>query len=325
VAVTVTGDTGGDQAPRGAARETFTLEEAAGRMGVHYMTLYRYVRTGRLPAHRRGRRWVVDAGDLDRMVPHPAPPGRGHDRWADRSERLRGRLLAGDERGCWGILEAALLSGSPADAYLKVLAPALRAVGDMWATGAVSVAEEHRATAVALGLAGRMGPLFTHRGVRRRGTVLLATAAGDSHILPGRMVADVLRSEGFAVVDLGADAPVASVVETAKKIPDLGAVGVTLATCHARTAVASVVAGVRDARPGVPILAGGPALVSAPDAAAVGADGWAPDARAAADVVASLKGFAPATRGNDGAIITVGNSSDRADWRGHPKEGNDRR
>ena len=29
-----------------------TLQEAADRLGVHYMTAYRYVRTGRMPATR---------------------------------------------------------------------------------------------------------------------------------------------------------------------------------------------------------------------------------------------------------------------------------
>ena len=36
------------------SRELITLHEAAARLGVHYMTAYRYVRTGRLPAERDG-------------------------------------------------------------------------------------------------------------------------------------------------------------------------------------------------------------------------------------------------------------------------------
>jgi excisionase family DNA binding protein len=36
------------------------LREAADRLGVHYMTAYRYVRTGRLPATRIGAQWWVD-------------------------------------------------------------------------------------------------------------------------------------------------------------------------------------------------------------------------------------------------------------------------
>ena len=36
------------------ARQSLTLPEVAEKLGVHYMTAYRYVRTGRLPAKRSG-------------------------------------------------------------------------------------------------------------------------------------------------------------------------------------------------------------------------------------------------------------------------------
>ena len=40
--------------------ELIELREAAERLGVHYMTAYRHVRTGRLPAVQRGGRWYMD-------------------------------------------------------------------------------------------------------------------------------------------------------------------------------------------------------------------------------------------------------------------------
>ena len=54
---------------------TISLGEAAERLGVHYMTAYRYVRTGRLPATRVGGQWVVDPRDLT-ALPAASPPGR---------------------------------------------------------------------------------------------------------------------------------------------------------------------------------------------------------------------------------------------------------
>ena len=41
-----------------------TLQQAADKLGVHYMTVYRYVRTGKLPATRVGGGWQVDPDDL---------------------------------------------------------------------------------------------------------------------------------------------------------------------------------------------------------------------------------------------------------------------
>ena len=56
-----------------------TLQEAADLLGVHYMTAYRYVRTGRLPGTRVGAHWHVRRADLDKIAAAaPAGPQRRH-------------------------------------------------------------------------------------------------------------------------------------------------------------------------------------------------------------------------------------------------------
>jgi len=45
--------------------ELLSLNEVAEKLGVHYMTAYRYVRLGILPATQQGRSWVVRSDDLD--------------------------------------------------------------------------------------------------------------------------------------------------------------------------------------------------------------------------------------------------------------------
>ena len=47
---------------------TVSLDQAAKRLGVHYMTVYRYVRLGQLPAERRDGTWHVLVSDLDEFV-----------------------------------------------------------------------------------------------------------------------------------------------------------------------------------------------------------------------------------------------------------------
>jgi MerR family transcriptional regulator, light-induced transcriptional regulator len=54
-----------DEEPHG---ELLTLHEAADRLKVHYMTAYRWVRRGDLPAFKAGGRLRVRAGDLTRFV-----------------------------------------------------------------------------------------------------------------------------------------------------------------------------------------------------------------------------------------------------------------
>ena len=53
--------------------ETLSLHEAAEALGVHYMTAYRYVRLGVLPAHREGRSWRVRRVDLDTLGEETPP------------------------------------------------------------------------------------------------------------------------------------------------------------------------------------------------------------------------------------------------------------
>ena len=90
-----------------------TLQAAADALGVHYMTVYRYVRLGVLPAERRGRSWVVRQEDLDHFVAErnePVEPGtRRSVDWASRLER---RLLAGDRAGAKSVVDAALSAGA---------------------------------------------------------------------------------------------------------------------------------------------------------------------------------------------------------------------
>ena len=55
---------------------TVGLRDAAEQLGVHYMTAYRYVRNGTLPAHKSGGEWQVDPADLATLKAHrPTAPG----------------------------------------------------------------------------------------------------------------------------------------------------------------------------------------------------------------------------------------------------------
>src|ERR1700759_4147994 len=79
-----------------------TLQQAAEELGVHYMTVYRYVRTGRLPATRVGGTWQIDPADLGQVRLTRASKSDGGGAARRRSTtRLQGRLLAGDEAGAW--------------------------------------------------------------------------------------------------------------------------------------------------------------------------------------------------------------------------------
>jgi excisionase family DNA binding protein len=266
-----------------------TLQEAADQLGVHYMTVYRYVRLGRLPARKVGGQWQVAAGNLEGLR-------RGHDRSvrpkrsADWAKRLEARLLAGDEAGAWGVIEGALASGStPTDIYIELIGPALASVGEKWSAGEISVADEHLVTSVVMRLIGRMGPRFARKG-RGKGAVVVTTPPGERHLIPPLMVSDLLRGAGFDVIDLGADVPVEALPEVVAGVDSLVAVCVSSTRANGDRAVRRVLRTVRKVAPGVPLFVGGASVANAAHAETLGADGWAKDGPGAVDLILGVAG-----------------------------------
>src|SRR4249919_622996 len=283
------------------AGRPLTLHEVADLLGVHYMTVYRYVRLGLLEASKVVGTWQVTPAALaelrDRSAVVPPSPVRGRRR-APWAERLEHRLVAGDARGSWSVIEAALAAGAELDeVYLDIVAPALRTIGRRWAEGTLDVAVEHRASVITGRLLGRLGPRFNRRG-RSRGTVVLGAPAGEHHALPLALLSDVVRGRGWDVSDLGADVPARSFARTAATTQQLRMVGVSISTPESMPAGEETIAALRGALNGVPILAGGHAVVDEAHARAIGADGWAPHGRAVVALLDALNG-PPGDRAGD--------------------------
>jgi methanogenic corrinoid protein MtbC1 len=138
-------------------------------------------------------------------------------------------LCARDSHRARAIVDRALAAGAdPADLALDVLVPALRAFGDRWEHGEVSVAQEHYATGVTEGvmavLAARM------RRPPRGGRLAIVTCpVGERHGLPARIIGDFLESAAWEVVVTGPDVPTRDLLElVTDEQPDLVCVSVTL-------------------------------------------------------------------------------------------------
>jgi excisionase family DNA binding protein len=275
-----------------ATDSDLSLQEAADELGVHYMTAYRYVRLGLLAAGKQGGTWRVARADLDEFraggptAPQPEGGGRRRAPWG---ERLEARLLAGDARGAWGVIEAALSAGAELDeVYLEVLAPAMAAIGGRWERGELDVSIEHRATGIAMRLIGRLGPRFVRRG-RTRGTVVIGTPAGERHSLPVAILGDLMRQQGWDVSDLGADVPAASFAHAVTTTPDIVAVGISITDVSSLPEAAEAVKAIRAAAPGLLVVVGGRAVQSDAAGVPLGADVVALDARSFASVLDQVR------------------------------------
>jgi methanogenic corrinoid protein MtbC1 len=127
-------------------------------------------------------------------------------------------LLSGDEIAAeMAIREAMDVNLTSADIDDEIIAPALWLVGELWSRGEISVADEHLATEISIrviALQREAQRFATSRAGRR---VLLAAPAGELHVVALRMIANLLREAGYAVVMLGADVPLEVLADSASR------------------------------------------------------------------------------------------------------------
>jgi excisionase family DNA binding protein len=269
-----------------------SLHEAAELLGVHYMTIYRRVRLGILPARKVGATWTIDRADLERAPTTPEGPRRRGDsqpRVSMWQERLVARMLSGDVAGSWQVIEAAMASGlEPGEVYVRVLAPSLHAIGASWRDGTVTIDQEHLASSVATTLIGRLSPRFVHPG-RKKGVVIVAMPPGERHGLGVAMLADILTEAGYAVLNLGPDTPTGSLAAAMRDAGSLAAVVVSVVDVERRPAAGRLLAVARREGPSVPRLVGGNAIPDERVALDLGADGWVADPRGLGDLIESLR------------------------------------
>lgn len=274
---------------------TVSLQEAARRLKVHYMTVYRYVRSGRLPARQEDGEWRLLLADVREFsasrAARTAPAERakrGRRAAADWVGRFEHCLVTGDEVGAERLLDEALVSGHDLfSLYLEVVAPALVSIGARWERGELQIHEEHRASNIVARLFARVSARFAHRGPSR-GSVVIGGPSGERHGLALTMVADLLRSRGWNVSDIGTDVPAASFAAAVEGVDRLRAVciGVTLeeSMSNAREAILAV----KNVVPSdVTVVVGGAAIRDEASARRLGADAWASDPRTLVALLAS--------------------------------------
>lgn len=121
-------------------------------------------------------------------------------------------LLAGTPRAAEVVVREAIEAGlGQATIDDLVIAPALRVVGDLWADGQLSIAEEHAATSISLRVISLQREAFRTARQRSSLRVLLAGAQGEHHIVGLEMAASLILAAGYDVRFLGADLPVSQI------------------------------------------------------------------------------------------------------------------
>ena len=242
-----------------------SLAEAAEALHVHYMTVYRYVKTGELPAHQIGRRWVITQTDLDTFRAIAVPPELTPD-----AQTMRELMEQGDEDRAWSLLTSIDAHLEPLRAQQTFIVPALRETGQRWADGIATIAQEHMATVVAQRLISRLGA--PNRRGRRSGTVIVAAPPGDPHTLATAIFANLIRGEGADVIDLGQAKSAEVLLDAVRSVDGTVAVAIAVTLPELLDTTRELVAAIRSEPDITAVLVGGIAIPDEQTALETGSD-----------------------------------------------------
>lgn len=131
-------------------------------------------------------------------------------------------------------------------------------------------------------------PLLIESDTPARGTVVIGTVQGDLHDIGKNLVAMMLEGGGFTVIDIGVDVSAEKFVEQVKK-NNANIVGLSALLSTTMTGMKEIIEMFRadDSVRDVKIMVGG-APITQEYADKISADGYAPDAASAVDLVVDL-------------------------------------
>lgn len=208
---------------------------------------------------------------------------------ADPRRRLRQVVLQGEKARLGKALQEALDRGiTAAEIAQDILIPAIQEVGVKFEKREFFLPQLVAAAEVMEEGMRLLEPRLEKATRGRKGRVLLATVKGDVHDIGKKIVGLMLRNHGYEIVDLGksvdAEEIAAAAVEHGADLVGLSALMTTT-----MTEMKPVIERIRGLKLPIKVMVGG-AVVTAAFAREIGADGFAPDAVKAVEVLETLIG-----------------------------------
>lgn len=178
---------------------------------------------------------------------------------AGQYHRYFDALLAGDRRVCAEILQQLLDQDVPLKSlYLDLVQRSMVEIGDLWERNLVSVATEHVATVVTEALLATLYPRLFAQPHRDRRAVI-ACVPQEYHQIGARIVADFFELHGWHGFSLGANTPVAGLLQLIReRDPDI--VGVSMSMLFNRPQLERMLDAVSGEFPDLDLLLGGRAF-----------------------------------------------------------------
>jgi len=175
----------------------------------------------------------------------------------------------------------------PLDVVEKGLVPGMNSIGEKFKNNQIFVPEMLIAARAMKEAMAILEPLLVKAGIKPAFTAVIGTVQGDLHDIGKNLVCMMWKGANFGVVDLGTNVSPEKFVAAAKE-HNAQVIGLSALLTTTMPAMKTTIAAVKAAGlTGVKVVIGG-APITNEFATEIGADGFAPDAASAVDVVRKL-------------------------------------
>ena len=195
----------------------------------------------------------------------------------------------GDEAVVGDLTQKAVSEGiAPAEILDNGLVAGMNVVGEKFKNNEVFIPEvlvSARAMKAGMRI---VRPLLAEANIESRGNIVVGTVKGDLHDIGKNIVGMLLEGAGYEVTDLGTDVTAEQFMEVVEK-KGANVIGMSALLTTTMTYMKEVIQAVDDAgfRDKVKVVIGG-APITQSYADEINADGYAPDAASAVDLVKEL-------------------------------------
>ena len=190
-----------------------------------------------------------------------------------------------------GLVQATLDEGAAPVAVLNAMIDSMGVVGENFKNGTIFVPEMLIAAKAMKKGVDVLKPMLASGEAGAKGKVIIGTVAGDLHDIGKNLVAMMIESTGFEVVDLGVDVPVEKFLAAYEANPDTKIIACSALLTTTMPALKDTVTAINAAawRGNVKVMVGGAPITQA-FADEIGADAYTPDAASAAAKASELVG-----------------------------------
>ena len=192
-------------------------------------------------------------------------------------------VINGKAKLIGGLVQEGLDEGNDPSAILNSMIDAMGVVGERFKNNEIFVPEMLVAARAMKKGVEVLKPHLASGTAGAAGKVIIGTVAGDLHDIGKNLVAMMIESAGFEVIDLGVDVSVDKFIDAVRANPDTKIVACSALLTTTMPALRDTVAALNaaDFRSKIKVMVGG-APITQEFADEIGADAYTPDAASAA-------------------------------------------